>query len=1262
MKSRNAINLFVTFVLLALLLVACDSSAPVYSTSSAPAPAEEAPVADESVPAAEESAPVAEEPVTEVDAALGEKLVVGTSADYYPFEYYTPDFQIDGFDIALIREIGQRLGMEVEIRDFAFDGLGGALELEQIDVAIGAISVTPERAAQVDFSDIYFVGEDGILASDASDIEEVSSIDALASYSVGVQSGSVYEDLIENDLVETGILPENQFFVYQTADEAVRNLIEDQIDLVVLDYQPAKAVVDSGAGKLILKNRRGRVLLTYGPGQAVPLEGTEWALATYVDADGAMVGAMPGTEPAAVFANGTLVGNTGCNDGNASYELDGQNLTISEGAVTQKFCEQPEGVMDQEAAVMSAYDTVSQYRIRQRTLELLDADGNVQLVYFANPSIDEISSVTWVLESFGPLDAQQSVIEDVEVTIQVDEKGQISGSAGCNSYNTTLETTEDGISVGPAAVTMMMCAEKEVNAQESAYLAALQSTTGAAVRGDRLIVTYGDDQEVLTFAPQKTDPLSGTAWLLETYSQDEVPVLPDANISLIFGYNGDVHGYAGCNNFFGDYKAGEKTLRFGKFGSTRMLCPSDEENELEQDYLSGLQATRSYETEGVRLVGRGLHRQKYAMAVRQGDTDLREALNRTLAALVAEGRIIELAEQYLDIDDPTPPVPPTPPSCIDGMAWVADLNYDDADMTNPPELNPGEAFTKGWRIKNTGTCDWDSTYVLVPDGGNVPAARMGGQPTPIEGVVKPGETYDMYVDLVAPTTPGAYQGFWKMHNGDGVGFGQRIYVGIRVPVAPTPTPAPTQTPSPEIQFSADRTQLKQGECTTIWWDAQNVKAVYFYEDGQDWRQHGVNGTGNRTVCPSVTTTYNLRVEKLDGNVETRTITIYVEPAPDAPDIVLFSVQPQTIEISECVTIKWDVRGDVTRVRLSANNDVLWDRAPVRGNTNNCPPGPQTVTYILEAWGPGGTSRSVQYIDVVKPGPDTPTPTPAPIPPTATPSPTPQGPVIYSFTATPPQVIFGQQCVLLEWEFGGSSLSLARIFRDDDEILRDMPNKGSQQDCPPAAGKVEYKLVVDSEFGGTARQSAFVEVVGPAPRPTNTPIPEPPTPEPDTPTPVPPTDTPEPLPTDTPEPLPTDTPEPLPTDTPELPTPEPTPEPPPGQDIVGAWLLISTYTGRTAPLMVLPGTELNAVFSADGSVSGSSGCNQYSGTYSVSANNFLTISPLSVTQQMCSDPEGIMDQEQTYLNVLQAASGYQVSGGQLQIFSNGGTDGLNYHAQ
>jgi polar amino acid transport system substrate-binding protein len=94
------------------------------------------------------------------------KIVIGTAADYEPFEFYNSNFALDGFDIALMQELGKRMGVEVEFKDFAFDGLLDALALGQVDAAIGAISVTPERQAQVDFSNLYYVGDDVALVTD----------------------------------------------------------------------------------------------------------------------------------------------------------------------------------------------------------------------------------------------------------------------------------------------------------------------------------------------------------------------------------------------------------------------------------------------------------------------------------------------------------------------------------------------------------------------------------------------------------------------------------------------------------------------------------------------------------------------------------------------------------------------------------------------------------------------------------------------------------------------------------------------------------------------------------------------------------------------------------------------------------------------------------------------------------------------------------------------------------------------------------------
>lgn len=130
-------------------------------------------------------------------------IVVGTTADYRPFEYYDQNLRLDGYDIFLMRELANLLGVAVEFEDMAFDGLIDALVLGQIDAAISAISVTPERQARVDFTNVYYVGESASLARADSGITLNSFVDA-AAYRIGVQRGSVYEQLVRQNLIGAG--------------------------------------------------------------------------------------------------------------------------------------------------------------------------------------------------------------------------------------------------------------------------------------------------------------------------------------------------------------------------------------------------------------------------------------------------------------------------------------------------------------------------------------------------------------------------------------------------------------------------------------------------------------------------------------------------------------------------------------------------------------------------------------------------------------------------------------------------------------------------------------------------------------------------------------------------------------------------------------------------------------------------------------------------------------------------------------------------
>jgi len=86
---------------------------------------------------------------------------------------------------------------------------------------------------------------------------------------------------------------------------------------------------------------------------------------------------------------------------------------------------------------------------------------------------------------------------------------------------------------------------------------------------------------------------------------------------------------------------------------------------------------------------------------------------------------------------------------------------------------------------------------------------------------------------------------------------------------------PTMPPD-GILFTADRTRIASGECVEFFWKVENIQAVYFYEEGGNWETSGVGGTDRRKICPSRTTTYELRVLQKDGSTTTKQIEIQVQ--------------------------------------------------------------------------------------------------------------------------------------------------------------------------------------------------------------------------------------------------------------------------------------------------------------------------------------------------------------------------------------------------
>lgn len=115
-------------------------------------------------------------------------LIVGTEATFPPFEMVDESGEIVGFDIDVINAIAEDQGLEIQIRDMAFDGLIPALTTGQIDLAISAISITDQRRGAVLFSNPYINA--GLVIAVRTDEESIQGIEDLVDKVVAVQIGT----------------------------------------------------------------------------------------------------------------------------------------------------------------------------------------------------------------------------------------------------------------------------------------------------------------------------------------------------------------------------------------------------------------------------------------------------------------------------------------------------------------------------------------------------------------------------------------------------------------------------------------------------------------------------------------------------------------------------------------------------------------------------------------------------------------------------------------------------------------------------------------------------------------------------------------------------------------------------------------------------------------------------------------------------------------------------------------------------------------
>lgn len=166
-------------------------------------------------------------------------IVVGTSADYEPWEYKDENDNFVGADMEIMTEIANRMGVEVEFQDLGFDTLVAAVQEGKVDAAIAAMASTDERKEQVDFSTVYYAGDNVVLTTADSGISFDDPL-AMADYKIGTQTGTIMQYWVEENLIEPGLMDAENLFLYERNEQVALDLDAGRIDVAMMDLEPGK--------------------------------------------------------------------------------------------------------------------------------------------------------------------------------------------------------------------------------------------------------------------------------------------------------------------------------------------------------------------------------------------------------------------------------------------------------------------------------------------------------------------------------------------------------------------------------------------------------------------------------------------------------------------------------------------------------------------------------------------------------------------------------------------------------------------------------------------------------------------------------------------------------------------------------------------------------------------------------------------------------------------------------------------------------------
>lgn len=171
-----------------------------------------------------------------------DEFVMVTEAGFAPFEYYQNN-EIVGVDVEIAKEIANKMGKKLVIKDVAFDSIINEVKSGKADIGAAGISYTEERSKQVDFSNYYFTSKIIVIVKDSDNETDFNN---LGTKKIAVQLGSTADTFVTNNYKNATITRQKKYLA------AIEDLKNDKVDCVVMDELPAKQILSKNTNLKIL--------------------------------------------------------------------------------------------------------------------------------------------------------------------------------------------------------------------------------------------------------------------------------------------------------------------------------------------------------------------------------------------------------------------------------------------------------------------------------------------------------------------------------------------------------------------------------------------------------------------------------------------------------------------------------------------------------------------------------------------------------------------------------------------------------------------------------------------------------------------------------------------------------------------------------------------------------------------------------------------------------------------------------------------------